>query len=111
MKTLLIFLFLGLSGLSLQAQPHLRLRVPVALGDSLQLPSPAEPPAFLRSDYRLLPAYARQNPRGYTYLCRLELEVEERLPIGLWFKMDEGPSRQTSMLGSAHLRLRFRLRE
>ncbi|RMG72230.1 MAG: hypothetical protein D6722_05700 [Bacteroidetes bacterium] len=109
MKILFFLLCLGLGGL--HAQPQLRLRVAPPIGDSLRLATPTESVSFMAQDYRLLPAYARQNPRGYTYLCRLELEVEETLPVGLWFKMDEGPSRQTGMLGSAHLRLRFRLWE
>lgn len=37
----------------------------------------------------LFPAYVRQNPRGYSYLCRLELVVEEKLPVGLWVKLGE----------------------
>ena len=34
----------------------------------------------------ILPAYARQNPGGYSYLCRLELEAEEALPVPLWLR-------------------------
>lgn len=35
---------------------------------------------------QVIPAYAQENPSGYTYLCRMELEVEKNLPVPLWFR-------------------------
>lgn len=36
-----------------------------------------------------IPSYARRNPSGYSYLCRLELQIEDELPLGLWIRADE----------------------
>jgi hypothetical protein len=54
-----------------------RLLLPPAR-DSLQ-PLPAASPHFL-------PAYARRNPAGHASLCRLELQIENRLPLAFWVK-------------------------
>ncbi len=35
---------------------------------------------------RVIPAYARSNPSGYSYLCQMELQVEKNLPVPLWFR-------------------------
>ena len=35
---------------------------------------------------QVIPAYAQENPSGYTYLCRMELEVEKNLPVPLWIR-------------------------
>lgn len=54
-----------------------------------------------------LPKYARQNPSGYSFLCRKELQLEDRLPVGIWFEMepDEAQQRQTMSVP----RLQFKL--
>jgi hypothetical protein len=51
---------------------------------STESPSPrlVVPPYFV-------PTYARQNPSGYSYLCRLELKAEDKLPLGIWLRADE----------------------
>ena len=36
-----------------------------------------------------VPQYARENPSGYSYLCRLELKAEDELPLGIWLRADE----------------------
>jgi len=45
-------------------------------------------PAFQIPNY-FIPTYARRNPSGYSYLCRLELQIEDELPLGLWIRADE----------------------
>lgn len=37
----------------------------------------------------LIPGYIRENPLQYSYLCRLELNIEEKLPVGLWLRIDQ----------------------
>jgi hypothetical protein len=51
-----------------------------------------------------LPDFVRENPRGYSYLCRLELEVEEKLPLGIWFKIGDNYGLPG---GNAHVRFRL----
>ncbi len=55
----------------------------------------------------LIPEYVRKNPRGYSYLCRLELEIEEKLPIGVWIKFGEEGQSMGRPGGNA--RVRFKL--
>ncbi|MFK7921495.1 MAG: hypothetical protein AB8H47_06035 [Bacteroidia bacterium] len=43
----------------------------------------------LRIPQYFIPTYARANPSGYSYLCRLELQIEDELPLGLWIRADE----------------------
>lgn len=107
MKSILLILGLFWAA-STAAQPALHLLPLVRPADSLARPALSLPrtPPF---GYQVLPRFAQENPRGYSYLCRLELEVAETLPLGLWVKMEGGPAAQ--MLGSAHLRLQFRLRD
>lgn len=50
-----------------------------------------------------LPEYARENPSGYSYLCRLELKIEDQLPLGVWFQAD-GSNHPG---GSIYLRLKM----
>ncbi len=85
----LILLFSLLTGL-LPAQP-LSLFPPVeALSFAPErqtlLPLHLTRPASLLVSPQLLPRFVRENPRGYSYVCRLELEVEEKLPVGVWVR-------------------------
>lgn len=34
----------------------------------------------------ILPDYVKKNPSGYSWLCRMELKIEDELPVGLWVK-------------------------
>ena len=34
----------------------------------------------------ILPQFARENPAGHSYLCRMEVHVERALPIPLWIR-------------------------
>jgi len=36
-----------------------------------------------------LPVHVRQNPAGYSFLCRLEREIEKNIPVGLWVRVGE----------------------
>ncbi|MEM7040968.1 MAG: hypothetical protein AAF570_28650 [Bacteroidota bacterium] len=31
-----------------------------------------------------MPGHVRENPRGFSPLCRLEIAIEEKLPVGVW---------------------------
>ena len=52
----------------------------------------------------LFPDFVKENPRGYSYLCRLELKVEEKLPLGIWFNVGENVGIPG---GNAHVRFRL----
>lgn len=54
-----------------------------------------------------LPSYARENPSGYSYLCRLELKVEDTLPVGLWLKLGTDESLKTGPFSAANLRMKL----
>jgi hypothetical protein len=56
---------------------------------------------------QLLPAYARENPSGYSYLCRLELAIEEKAPIGVWVKVADRPAWKGD--GLSNLQVQFKL--
>ncbi|RMG23853.1 MAG: hypothetical protein D6730_13660 [Bacteroidetes bacterium] len=72
---------------------------------ALQLPLPARPhcpqvsPAFL-------PAYALENPTGYSYLCRLELKAEASLPVAFWLKLGEQYGAPGTVGSPANLRMK-----
>lgn len=51
-------------------------------------PSPSQSP-FSPEKSALFPQYVQENPHGYSYLCRLELEIEDKLPVGMWMKIGE----------------------
>ncbi|MEM9718795.1 MAG: hypothetical protein AAGA10_06090, partial [Bacteroidota bacterium] len=36
--------------------------------------------------YPFLPEFARVNPAGHSYLCRMEVNVEKNLPVPLWIR-------------------------
>lgn len=39
-----------------------------------------------------LPGFVQANPRGYSPLCRLELEIEEKSPVGVWMRFGDNPN-------------------
>lgn len=103
LHTFAFFCLLGTGQLSAQ------LNLQVGNGDVISPSSPAAPnsPVFQSS---LLPSYVQENPLGYSYLCRLELEIEEKLPVGVWMKIGE-PSMQSNFEGLARQNayVRFKL--
>ena len=36
--------------------------------------------------YPFLPQFARENPAGHSYLCRMEVNVEKSLAVPLWIR-------------------------
>ncbi|MEL6851308.1 MAG: hypothetical protein AAFP92_22495, partial [Bacteroidota bacterium] len=74
----------------------------------LQRPAlPAARRAQTAHSPHFLPAYARKNPSGYSYLCRLELDIENRLPIGIWVDLGDQIGASPSA-ASASLRLKLK---
>ncbi len=67
----------------------------------LTLPTESSPTPFLTQAF--LPEYARENPSGYSYLCRMELKLEDQLPLGIWVRADE----KGYPGGSLYLRLKM----
>lgn len=57
----------------------------------------------------ILPGYARQNPTGYSFLCRKELEIERKSPVGVWMKVDEN-RQKIEGLPQSQANLRFRIK-
>jgi hypothetical protein len=57
-----------------------------------------------------LPDYARKNPTGYSYLCRLELKIEKELPLGLWLDLGDTRTWGNPSQANANVRFRFKLR-
>ena len=55
-----------------------------------------------------LPKYARENPAGHSYLCRLEVKIEKKLPIGIWMKVGDSAGIANSTGNNAHFRLRLK---
>lgn len=37
----------------------------------------------------ILPRYARENPSGFAFLCRIEKKLEHKSPLAPWIKVDQ----------------------
>jgi len=57
-----------------------------------------------------MPEFARNNPTGYTYLCRLELKIEKDLPLGLWLDIGDNSTTGNPSNANANVRFRFKLK-
>lgn len=68
---------------------------------------PATQPFSIASFPLIQPAFFQENPRGYSYLCRLELEIEEKLPVGIWVKTSDPTEIPNGLNTNAHVRLRL----
>lgn len=55
----------------------------------------------------VLPSFFRENPSGYSFLCRKELQIENSLPIGIWIDAEQ-PDYLKGQIGNA-LNLRLKL--
>lgn len=71
-------------------------------------PGERQPPsAGIQPSSAFLPSYALQNPSGYSFLCLKELEIENKLPLGVWIKL-ENPAYLRPQLGNqASFRLKL----
>ena len=68
---------------------------------------PADVPAGLALSQNVLPNFARENPSGYSFLCRTELKWEQRMPLAVWFRSETtGEASAKGILPSTYLRLR-----
>lgn|GEM_PF-2952495 len=63
--------------------PNLSLESPHSLS------SPSLTASRLPTELDILPQYAKDNPANYSFLCQLEVDIEEKSPIGVWFKIDQ----------------------
>jgi hypothetical protein len=57
----------------------------------------------------LFPRYVQENPMNFAPLCRMELKIEHKLPVGVWFRADGVASRQVTNPGLAYLRFKVPL--
>lgn len=57
-------------------------------------------------DFRL-PSHVKSNPRGFSPLCRLELRIEDRLPVGVWVKLGEKPLTPSYLRSNAEVRFKL----
>lgn len=53
------------------------------------------------------PQFVKDNPRGYSYLCRLELQIEDKLPIGVWINLGEHTNLAGNSGGNAHVKFKL----
>ena len=72
-------------------------------------PNPIGPSVFNAPNDHLIPDYVRENPMNYSYLCRLEQQIEAKLPVGLWLKLEPNNFRQPSLPspGNAYIRMKM----
>lgn len=56
---------------------------------------------------RIFPAHIQQNPQELAPLCRMELKIEQKSPIGMWFRIDDNATRSFNSAGLAYFRLRW----
>ncbi|MEL6698616.1 MAG: hypothetical protein AAFV78_11825 [Bacteroidota bacterium] len=60
-----------------------------------------------RQSYPIMPGYARDNPAGHAYLCRLELKTENTLPIGIWVKVADPKELLPTQIPHTYLRMKL----
>ncbi|GAB4411562.1 MAG: hypothetical protein OHK0039_16810 [Bacteroidia bacterium] len=70
---------------------------------------PADTQRNAQPHAHITPAYVRANPAGHAWLCRQEVAIEQRMPVGIWFDTEGTPWLAPQLMGSAHLRLRVPL--
>ena len=106
--SLLCLFGLWLGGFS---QIHLTLAKPeIHFQTNSFVPSPhtTHNPSHLSPTLELIhPRFVRENPRGFSYLCRLELEIEEKLPIGVWLNLGEWSHLPGNSGGNAHIKFKL----
>jgi hypothetical protein len=65
-------------------------------------------PSLSNSPFQsLLPNYVKENPRGYSPLCRLELDIEDRLPVGVWMKLEDQQNLDGLLRQNAYVRFKL----
>ncbi|MEO0898462.1 MAG: hypothetical protein AAFY71_18765 [Bacteroidota bacterium] len=74
--------------------------------DTLRLGQSMDYPILL-SGYQVMPEYARENPSGYSFLCRLELKAEDKLPVGLWVEVEDGKNLSLPTYPHTYFRLKL----
>lgn len=84
------------SGPEAHSLPHLSALSP---SDSSLSPTP-----------QLLPRYARENPTGFSFLCRQELAIQRRWPVALWVDIEDNPNLKGQIMTTPHLRLQVPLK-
>jgi hypothetical protein len=97
---------LGLVGLccSLSAQVNASLAPVRASGIRLDMPTTAHGFTFQ------LPKHVQQNPMNHAPLCRMELQIERQLPVGVWMRADGILPGQATNPGLAYLRFKIPLK-
>ncbi|MEO0473688.1 MAG: hypothetical protein AAF206_29015 [Bacteroidota bacterium] len=60
----------------------------------------------LHTSEHFIPAFARDNPSGYSYLCRLELKAENTMAIPLWFRAENGREGALFPGGNVYLQIK-----
>lgn len=100
----------GQSSLKLQWEVQSNRQHLAAPTYSRQSPSLAVSDTTLSPTPQFLPRYARENPTGYSFLCRQELAIQRRWPVGLWVDMEDNPNLQGQIMTTPHLRLQVPLK-
>jgi hypothetical protein len=89
---------------------------PVKAQQSQPFTLPSERPFSLHALPRpfrtnpLFPQHVLENPMGYSPLCRMELKIEEKSPVGVWMRLDGNRVSSTASPGWAYLRVKVPLR-
>ena len=55
----------------------------------------------------LLPEYVQRNPQNYSYLCRLELDLEKKLAVPVWLKMEDNKKLGEGLTNNVYVRLKL----
>ena len=61
----------------------------------------------LPSSLDLMPQYVQDNPTGYSYLCRLELDLEKKLPVPVWLKMEDNRKLSEGLTNNVYVRFKL----
>ena len=68
-------------------------------------PEPIQVAEVKPSPY-FLPKFAQENPTGYSYLCRQELEIERKSPVGIWVEVEPDEYQKSQIFSGPRLRFR-----
>jgi hypothetical protein len=97
---------LGLAGLPCSLSAQVSAPVAPVQASGMRLDIPTEMGGFTFH----LPRHVQQNPMNHAPLCRMELQIERQLPVGVWMRADGIVPGQATNPGLAYLRFKIPLK-
>ena len=64
-------------------------------------------PLFSFQGKSFMPQYVQENPQGYSPLCRLELDLEDKMRMPVWIKMEDNRRLTEGLTQNVYVRLKL----